>query len=317
MAIRGISLFHIDNPVSAGGNRWITFVYLVWPSLPCYASLGVKMSQSLVRIAAALTCVASMALISCSTPRPGAVVGTPEFYWAAAEKTYSAGDYAKTLDDLDQVAATANPYTTRAIAWRLVVTSGMVRGYTDLADRYTLGARINNARALSFRLRATKYQTMAGALALRFAQQTDAFSQVPLGDVPLAFALPRGNAAEPPLLARIGSGIDVSASEQEAAEAVAVERAVLLAVCAAAGAPNDIAKAREILSGGSARATRAAFGDALAQSLTTQALLFARDKLDDPEKAAIIQDRAGRVRVEAARLGSARIGYVVSDATAK
>jgi len=49
-------------------------------------------------------------LISCSGdsgPQPG----TPAYDWAAAKQTFAAGDYAKTLDNLDRVVATENEFT--------------------------------------------------------------------------------------------------------------------------------------------------------------------------------------------------------------
>lgn len=264
-----------------------------------------------LRITVVPICLASTFLISCSTS-PSTKVGTPDFYWTAAAKTYAAGDYLKTLDDLDQVAAVANPHTSEAAVWRLVLTSGIARGYMDLADRYAAGARFNKAGALELRLKATQYRTIAGGLALRLAEQTDSLRQVPLGAIPLAFPFPRGNPAEPALLARIAAGKQISTAEQESAETLAVDRGVLMAVCLVAGAPNDIAKARAILNGDAPRATRAAFGDAVARTLDAEGALFARNQLDDPGKGAILAKCAERVRAEASRVGSARIGLVVS-----
>jgi len=256
---------------------------------------------------------ASLGLISCSTA-PSSAGGPSAELWSAAAKTYSVGDYAKAADHLERLIRDKNPYTARAIPWYLVLTSGMARGYMDLADRYTAGARFNKSRALTFRLRATKYRTMASEFALRFAQQSDRLSEIPLGNVPLAFAFPRGNGAAPALFSRIGSGIEITPEEQAAAETLALERGVLMAVCNAAGAPNDVAKSREILTQGAQGNTRAAFGDAIAQMLDTESALFQRDALNEPDKAAVLRERAERVRVEAARVGLARIGLVVSAA---
>jgi hypothetical protein len=271
------------------------------------------MSLSSVRIVSGGILAASLGLISCSTA-PSSAGGASAELWAAAAKTYSAGDYAKAADHLERLISDRSPYSARAIPWCLVVTSGMARGYMDLADRYAAGARFNKARALTFRLRATKYRTMASEYALRFAQLSDRLSEIPLGSVPLAFTFPRGNGAAPALFSRIGAGIEITPAEQEAAETLAVERGVLMAVCLAAGAPNDVAKSREILTQGSPGNSRAAFGDAIAQMLDSESALFQRDALNEPDKGAILRERAERVRVEAARVVSARIGLVVSAA---
>jgi len=193
----------------------------------------------------------------------------------------------------------------------------MARGYTELADRYTSGARFNKANALALRRTASQYRAAAGKLALRFAQDVDRVQRIPLGKVPLAFAMPKGSAAEPPLLTQIGSGVALTPADQEAAEAVAIQRGVLMTVCQAAGAPNDTARAREILSHATPDVTRETFATALAQMLKTESALFARDKLDDPDKLVAFQKRADIVLTEGAKVGSARIGLLVSASPAQ
>jgi hypothetical protein len=272
------------------------------------------MSAPSVRIVTVFTCAAAMGLISCSSSKPSTAAGTADFYWSAAAETYAAGDYVKTADHLERLINNNNPYTARAIPWYLVVTSGMSRGYMDLADRYALGARINKADALQFRRKAQNYRKAASGLAMRFAQQVDQLQNIPLGQVPLGFAFPKGNAGEPALLSRIGAGMELTAGEQERAEAIAVERGVLMTACLAAGSDRDVAKARETFAAGT---TRAAFGEAVAKLLKSEAALYSRDKLDEPEKAAIFEERAERARVEAAKVGSARIGLLVSAAPAQ
>lgn len=272
------------------------------------------MSVYSLRIAAVLLAgLGLIGLTSCSAP-PQKTAGerSLEFYWSAAAETYAAGDYAKTADHLGRLLEKDNRYTARAIPWYLVVTSGMARGYTELADRYTTGARFNRTNARALHQKASQYRTAAGRLALRFAQDVDRLPQIPLGKVPLAFALPKGSAAEPPLLTRIASGVEVAPAERDAAEAVAIQRGVLMTVCLAAGAPNDVAKARDILSQPSPDITREAFANAIAQLLKTESALFARDKLDDPQKLAAFQKRAEVVLAEGAKVGSARIGLLVN-----
>src|SRR5438067_208877 len=126
-------------------------------------------------------------LTSCSGPA-GIRVGTPEFYWSAANETYTAGDYVKTADHLERLIDNSNEFSARAIPWYLVLTSGMAGGYIDLADHYAAGARNNKAKALAFRLKAGEYRATASRLALRFGQNVDKINQVPLGTIPLAFA---------------------------------------------------------------------------------------------------------------------------------
>src|SRR5581483_7006846 len=203
------------------------------------------------------------------------------------------------------------------VPWYLLLTSGMAGGYMDLADRYTAGARINKAGALAFRVKAADYRTQASKLALRFAQNVEQIRAVPLGSMPLEFSLPGGNAAEPPQLAKIARGIAPEQADADAAEAMAVQRRVLLTVCEAVGAPNDVAKAEEIIGRPHASAPRAAFGKTMAHMLELESGLYSRDKLDQPDKLAIFKELAQTVTTEATRAGGARIVQTGSLAAAQ
>ncbi|HTS63798.1 MAG TPA: hypothetical protein VMH28_17365 [Candidatus Acidoferrales bacterium] len=258
------------------------------------------MSVSSVRVAALLVALATIGLISCSGPST-ARVGSPEFYWYAAKETYAVGDYLKTADHLDHLIENQNEYTARAVPWSLVLTSGMAAGYMELADSYAAGARVNKANALAFRRKAADYRTMAGPLVLRFAQNVEKLAQVPGGGIQLAFSVPKGAAAQPALLHQIAGGIPLAAADEEAAQALTIQRNVLLAVCAAAGAPNDAARTEEVLGHASALLPRANFENVLSQMLNAESSLYARDKLDDPQKLEAIRKRAEYVASGAAR----------------
>jgi hypothetical protein len=231
-------------------------------------------------------------------------VGTPEFYWYAAKETYAAGDYQKTADHLDHLIDGQNEYTARAIPWSLVLTSGMAAGYIELADDYTAGARVNKANALAFRRKATEYRTMASPLVLRFGQNVEKLRQIPAGGVQLAFGVPKGSAATPALLTQIAAGMQLAPADGEQAQLLAIQRNVLLAVCRAAGAPNDTARTDEVLGHASALLPRANFESAIAQMLTAEAALYARDRLDDPQKLDAIRQRAQSVLAGTARANS-------------
>jgi hypothetical protein len=238
-------------------------------------------------------------------------VKTPEFYWYAAKETYAAGDYQKTADHLDHLIETQNEYTARAIPWSLVLTSGMAGAYIELADHYNAGARVNKANALAFRKKASDYRAMASPLVLRFAQNVEKMAQIPAGGIQLAFSLPKGTAAPPALLTHIASGIQPSAQDAERAQSLAMQRSVMLAVCRAAGAPNDSARTEEVLGHASALIPRANFESAIAQMLNAQSSLYAREKMDDPEKLDAVRRRAQMVLAGTAKApGSAKLAPV-------
>lgn len=230
-----------------------------------------------------------------------------EFYWSAAKETYAAGDYRKTADHLETLISSKNDYTVRALPWYLVLTSGMASGYMELADQYAAGARAHKEHAAAFHTKTIEYRETASRLALRFAQNVDKLDQLPFGRLPLAFDLPKGSAAEPSLLAKIASGVELNAADAADAEALAVQHSVLMTACLAAGSPNDVAKAEVILGHDSAGTERAAFGQTIAYMLETESALYSRNKLDQPDKLDVLQKRAAIVRAEAARLGSARV----------
>src|SRR5881394_2771950 len=80
---------------------------------------------------------------SCSSgdSAPRAEKGTPAFYWAAAGETFAANDFVKTSENLEAILKSENEYTARAQPWLLIVTSGMIRGYAEVADSLEIGVR--------------------------------------------------------------------------------------------------------------------------------------------------------------------------------
>jgi hypothetical protein len=223
-------------------------------------------------------------------------VGSPEFYWSAAQETYASGDYTKTTDHLDHLINGNNEYTARAIPWSLVLTSGMASGYMDLADAYASGARLNKTNALAFRRKAMEYRNMASPLAQRFAQNVDKVASLPPGAVHLAFSLPKGTAAISALISKISGGQQLSTADEELVQPQAIERAVLLATCEAAGAPNDAARTSEVLGHAVALTPRPTFIKAMLHLMDTEAGLYSRDKLDDPSKVAAFHQRADNLK---------------------
>ena len=250
------------------------------------------MTARAYRMAAVLSAISvNLILISCSGdsgPQPG----TPAFYWSAARETFGAGDYLKTIDNLDKIVAGENEFTARARPWLLVLTSGMSRGYGELADRFEAGARANKSDPSGFRRNTSTYRNQASRLSLRFAEVFGDFQKSKDDTVPLAFPYPTGSANPPLLLTKVASGISPTTADVEAAQKQNVVRGVLLAACAAAGAPDDPAKTQEILKAAGAKVPRAAFVTAMASALYDQSQLFSRQKLDDPEKMKILCSRA-------------------------
>jgi hypothetical protein len=231
-------------------------------------------------------------LVSCSSQPAGPEKGTPAFYWQAAKETFAAGDNMKTLEHLDKLLAGDNEYTSKALAWSLVLTSGTAAGYTELADHYEIGGRANKNDPSAFRRPMTTGRGVAGRLSLQFAENFAKFDKMKGDTVPLAFGYPKGTAAPAPGLSKIANGIILPQPEIESTEKRTLERGVLLAACAAAGAPDDTAKAESILKDPETKVPRSVFALAMAQSLYNASQLYTPRKLDDPVKLAIFVERA-------------------------
>lgn len=233
---------------------------------------------------------ANLILFSCSggnTPQPG----TPGFYWAAAKETYGTGDYQKTVENLSNILSSQNEYTARAQPWLLILTSGMARGYMDLADAYDAGSRANKTQPTAFHRLVNEYRGSANRLSLQFAETFGNF-QSKDDSIDLAFPYPTGSAGEVALLTSVSQGSMPPAAEVENAQRRAISRAVLLATCRAAGAQDDPAKAQELLKSGDAKIPRSTFVQAMANALFEQAQLYGHNKMDDPDKMKIFCSRA-------------------------
>jgi hypothetical protein len=253
------------------------------------------------------TALAALLFTGCSSTNVASKAGTPEFYWAAAKQSYAAGDYLATVEQLDHLTDNRNEYTARALPWSLVLTTGLATGYMDVADSYARGARANPGSAAAFRRKATEYRNLANPIALQAARLAEKLDQLPPGSIALTFGRPRGNLAPSPVLYKIAAGLRVTDAEAEAAPAQALERNVLLAACQAVGAPNDSAKASDILSHASTITPRAAFAGAMAEMMERVAALYDRRGLDLPDKLAIVQERAKSLHAASEQVGPAMV----------
>jgi hypothetical protein len=230
--------------------------------------------------------------MSCSKAPTGPEKGSPAYYWQAARETFAAGDYNKTLDHLDQIMATQNEYTARAVPWSLVISSGMASGYTDLAENFSTGARANRKDPEPFRRQVRVFRELANRQALQFTENYGKLDKIQGDNIALAFPFPKGSAAQVPQLARVAAGILVPQAEQDAAQEKALERGILLSTCKAAGAPNDVARTEQLLKSAEPQTPKGTFLFAMAQALYDNSQLYANDKLDEPQKMEAMLTRA-------------------------
>jgi hypothetical protein len=233
-----------------------------------------------------------LTLLSCSSGPSAPTMGSPAFYWQGAREVYAAGDYMKTLQNLDNLLATDNEYTPRALPWVLVLKSGIAAGYMEAAENYALGARNTHADPSAFRGQVSADRNSASQLALQFAEDFGKLGKIKGDTITLEFGFPRGTAAPVAQFTKVTTGIVLSPAETETAQRNVLERGVLLATCRAAGASNDTAKTEEVLKTGVATVPRATFMTAMAQSLFDFSQLYVTDKLDQPQKMGALIERA-------------------------
>ena len=106
-------------------------------------------------------------LAACSSgPRPPQP-GTPEFAWGAAKSTYASGDYLKCLDNLSQLAKGDSEFAAKAKPLAIVLSAGVAKAYTDLAQNFEYGAQANRANPAPFRKQMNFFRSQAASTAVQ------------------------------------------------------------------------------------------------------------------------------------------------------
>ena len=220
---------------------------------------------------------------SCSADK-GPQPGSPPFLWNVARDNFAAHDFIKTAENLDRIIASENDYAARAQPWLLVLTSGMIRGYMDLADGLENAVRAKKSDPGGYRKYISNSRSAAGRHSLHFAEAFMRFQKGKDDPVLIAFNYPSGSAAPIPEITRALNGQQLPPPDLEFAQKHALERGVLLESCRAVGASDDTAKAAELFKAGDVKVARATFLTAMANSLYDQSQLYGPTKLDDPSK---------------------------------
>ncbi len=232
-------------------------------------------------------------LASCSTAPSGPQPGTPAFYWQAARSNFAARDYQKAADQLANVMKTDNEFSSRAQAFRLVLTGALAKAYMDYANDFEMGSRANMFRPMPLRKVMSDYRLHAEQSALQFIETFRKWAAgPPEGNVVLDFPFPSTDMTEIRDRNKITAGSLPDEETQAKIESRIIAQSVAKMAAAAVGADNDIAKAQAAFNGGKAEVPRETFLLAMANALHDQALLFLRDKLDKPERAKLFLTEA-------------------------
>jgi hypothetical protein len=245
---------------------------------------------------ATLTVLAAVALLACSlacsSGSRGPEPGTPAFFWSAAKTNFAQGDHLKVSENLDRVMKSAD-LRPQAIPWSLIVSSGLARGYMELADAYEEGAKAAKTNSSYFRTQMIDNRRYARNAALQFAQTFRVFEIENKDEqIKLVFPFPPGTAAEPPMLAKIRGGMIPDEAARATITRAMIERGVVLETSRAVGAGQDATKAQAMFKSGEVTVPRTSFLLGMAGALYDQALLFGPKKLDDPTKLQLFAEEA-------------------------
>lgn len=236
---------------------------------------------------------AGLIATSCSSGPEAPKPGTPAFYWSAAKENYAAGDYQKASEHLERLSRIESEYQARAQAWDLILTSGMAKSYSEMADYFEYGAHARPMNSGAFRRQTSDYRTYASRLALQFAEALSDFEKNNKDQqISLDFAYPAGNSLSSPLLEKIGHGDLPESAVMDDLRRQQLRTGVLLQTCRAVGFPDDTAKTQEVFKSGKVQVSKETFLFAMANALDEQAQLFTRRKMDEPDRLKMFDMRA-------------------------
>jgi hypothetical protein len=222
-------------------------------------------------------------LVSCAQGPAPIQPGTPAFFWAAAENAYAARDFVKVNDNLGQVLSSENEFTARARILHLVVSTGLVTGYSDLADAWENAGRYNRTNPGAFRDQARLARSSASQLALQSGETLRKFLDTnQSATISFALGYPSGSAEAPALLPKLNKGILLHGAEAAELQKAMLERGVIQAAARAVNLDEPGDKAAAIYNKGGL--ARAEFLTGLADAMYRQAKLFGPKKLDEPQK---------------------------------
>ena len=225
-----------------------------------------------------LSVCALLGLVSCATKSSGPKPGSPEFFWISAQAAYRSGDHIKASGMLSHVLSSENPFTTQARLGQILISAGLARGYSDLADEYEQGARMNRANPTPFRKQVSTYRAAAAQYSLQFTDTLHRLMDINKdSSLPLSLPYPVASQTDPPQLKKLRGGAMLVGAEAETLQNGLLQQG-LLAVANRLGDtdPAAIFKAGTI--------TRDKFLIATANLLYDQAALFGPTKLDQPKR---------------------------------
>lgn len=227
--------------------------------------------------ATAILATAALCLLACGSDGPPPVrTGTPPYYWQSAKDASAKGDFPKAIDWLDKITKlNKNDYSERAWTFRLLLGSGLITGYKELAENYEYGQRSSKDNPTPFIKKVTEYRGAASRMALQYGELYAEYDKTgPGAETVIDFPFPAAGAtSKPPQLGEIAQGRVPSEDAVAAAQSGMLARGVVLGICETAGAKGDAAKGRAAMQTLPLKVPRGAFELVIAKTLFAAAQL--------------------------------------------
>jgi hypothetical protein len=240
-----------------------------------------------------VTVLVIASMMACSSGPPSPKPGSPGFFWAVARESYRTGDMVKTDAALLELTHGASEFAAKARVWHLIMSAGLSQGFSELADAYDAGARMNLTSPVYFRNQAAALRSRAAEAALQFTQALyETVECDEEGKVHLAFSFPGGGATQPEALGKISLGVRLSDMERDSLQMAMLQRGVLLTAARAVGGPDDPAKAMAIFQSPDARVPHNTFVFEMAKLLYEESDLFGAQRMDRPNRQITMCDEA-------------------------
>ncbi len=235
----------------------------------------------------------ALLLCACSSQR-GPVQGSPEWLYAAARDSYTAGDLEKATDHLGKIEQQGNnPFVPRARPWRMVIEAGLANAQLEVGQAYTDGWAHSGAHKNEFFKQKTAHFKEARRHTLHLVESYDALVKGPVApSILLDFAFPKGSGAPVTELDRVYKGMKLVEEQRDAADQKVANRGMVRAVSSVVTTPDDVAGAQKAMEAGKVEVSSSRFLAGMATALDKLSGVFDRKGLDESDKVKILRERA-------------------------
>lgn len=243
-------------------------------------------------------------LVGCGGP---IVARTPEALYFLAKEQIAHASYSPAVDSLAKVVREfpQSEQAERAQVLHIALVGGMARAYAEMGDSYLAGSRQQGAAAYASQMRsvAIDYFSRARGRSLEMLEALDRLMrQAETGPLRVDLPFPEVAGAESATLASVRRGSQAKDEDVLRAEREEVLRGLAVLLARAAGAGEDLVRARGIYQGSGAEVDAAAFFLAAAQEIFSLSRIYGPEGLREQRTQRLFLERGAAVAEHAAQL---------------